>query len=88
MEQTKARLGEDGLKKIADKVKHAQEENDRDIPSEMLSSFKIPDVNGIRWIDVKSASGGTNPAKFDNEIQQHISKDKADLPYFLQFERK
>jgi hypothetical protein len=54
----------------------------------MLSSFKIPDVKGIRWIDVKSASAGTNPAKFDNEIRSHISKDKVDLPYFVQFERK
>lgn len=88
LEEVKKRLGDEGLKQIEKKLKDAQKQNDLEVPSEMLSSFKIPDVAGIRWMGVKSAAAGSNPARYENDVQQYVSKDQADLPYFLQFERK
>lgn len=86
-EKRQTELGEAGLKKLADKIEQAQKENDRDIPPEMLKDFKIPDVAGIRWIDVASAGAGTNKGSFgDNDVQKHLEKDTTDLPYFIQFE--
>merc|ERR1719359_393981 len=86
LQKTQAKFGEEGLRKLEEQLKKAQEQNDLDIPPEMLSSFKIPDVAGIRWIDVKSAAAGTNEASFDNAVQSHLKKDKVDLPYYVQFE--
>lgn len=82
------RLGEDGLKKLQEKVDQAVEANDTPIPSEMISSFKIPDVNGIRWIPVTSAGSGKNPLNFDNDVQKCLDAGRVDLPYSIQFERK
>ena len=88
-EKRQTELGEAGLKKLADKIEQAQKENDRDIPPEMLKDFKIPDVAGIRWIDVTSAGAGTNKGSFgDNDVQKHLEEDTTDLPYFIQFERE
>lgn len=81
-------LGEAGLKKLQDKIEDAQKANDVEVPQNILSDFKIPDVAGIRWIDVKSAGAGTNKGKFDNAVQERLSKDDTELPYFIQFERK
>lgn len=88
LEKTRAKFGEEGLRQLEEQLKKAQEQNDLDIPPEMLSSFKIPDVAGIRWIDVKTAGAGSNKAKFDNDVQRHLDQDKVDLPYFVQFERE
>ena len=81
-------LGEQGLKKLQDKLDAAQQENDVEAPSEVISNFKIPDVEGIRWINVDSAAAGRNPQRFSNRVQSYIEHDAADLPYFLQFERE
>lgn len=83
-----ADLGEDGLKKLKDHIEDAQKANDVEVPQKILSDFKIPDVEGIRWIDVKSAGAGKNNGNFDNTVQEHLAKDKAELPFFMQFERK
>ena len=87
LEKTKARLGADGLERLGQKLKDAQKSNDTEIPPEMLSRFKVPSVDGIRWLDVKSAAAGTNSNNFPNEVQYHLAKDEAKLPYFIQFER-
>ena len=81
-------LGESGLKKLQDNIEAAQKANDVEVPQDILSGFKIPDVDGIRWIDVKSAGAGKNNGKFDNEVQARLAKDDVELPYFVQFERE
>ena len=81
-------LGEAGLKKLQDNIEAAQKTNDVEVPQEILSGFKIPDVDGIRWIDVKSAGAGKNKREFGNEVQSRLEKDDVDLPYFIQFERE
>lgn len=42
VEAQKKKLGEDGLKKLAEKLKEAQEENDKPIPASVLEKFPVP----------------------------------------------
>ncbi|KAL7008459.1 hypothetical protein EMMF5_002188 [Cystobasidiomycetes sp. EMM_F5] len=87
LKQNIDRLGEKGLAELERKLDEAQKENDKDIPPEMISNFKIPDVGSIRWLSVESAAAGNNPTRYDNDAQKRLDQDKAELPYFLQFER-
>lgn len=82
------KLGEDGLRDLQDKLDAAQKANDVEAPLEVIEKFKIPDVESIRWITVETAGAGSNTTRFDSAVQRHIDQDNADLPYFLQFERK
>ena len=43
VEAQKKKLGEDGLKKKAEKLKKAQEENDKPIPDSVLERFPVPE---------------------------------------------
>lgn len=86
--QRQKELGEEGLKRLQEKLDAAQQANDVEAPAEVISNFKIPDVEGIRWISVDSAAAGSNPLRFTNTIQSHVQADTSDVPYFLQFERE
>ena len=88
--ETVARLGPEGLEKLTKKIEAAQHENDKEIPSEIISKFKVPDVNGIDWIKVDSArSAGVAQGEtpFVNRLQDHIDADGSELPLFVQFDR-
>ncbi|KAL4949336.1 Metalloenzyme, LuxS/M16 peptidase-like protein [Aspergillus filifer] len=84
----KEKLGEDGLKKLADKLEKAKAENDKEIPKEMLESFKIPGIESIHFIDTTTARSGAalQLGRPDNKAQQMVDADKLDLPVFIQFE--
>lgn len=82
------KLGQEGLKKLQEELDAAQKANDVEAPAEVIENFKIPDVEGIRWINVESAAAGKNSKSYSNKVQQHIQKQAVDLPYFLQFERE
>lgn len=86
--QRQTELGEEGLQKLQDKLDAAQQANDIEAPSDVISNFKIPDVEGIRWISVNSAAAGSNTQRFSNTVQSHVQADTSDVPYFLQFERE
>jgi hypothetical protein len=47
LESTKSALGEAGLKQKAEELQSAQTENDRPIPSNMITDFPISDVSHI-----------------------------------------
>lgn len=87
-----ARLGVEGLAKLAKDDEAAQVENDQPVPAEMISAFKVPDVNAIEWIHVESArSNGVAinvDAPFKNQVQDHVDADGAELPLFIQFDRE
>lgn len=89
---TVARLGPEGLAKLAKDVEDAQLENDREIPTEMISQFKVPNVNLIEWIHIDSArSNGvasSDVASMKNRVQDHVDADGAELPLFIQFDRQ
>lgn len=82
------RLGEEGLKKLAEKLEQAKAENDRPVPPEILEPFKVPGVESIHFIPTVTARSGLakEMGNLDNEVQQHVDQDKADLPLFIHFE--
>ncbi|SPO40740.1 related to Zn2+-dependent endopeptidase, insulinase superfamily [Pseudozyma flocculosa] len=97
-EKRRTELGEDGLKKLADKLEAAKKENDREIPDELLKSFKIPSVDSIQWIPVGSArnepvakdqeasKAAVMAADLDRKVQAHVDADGETLPFFVQFD--
>lgn len=86
LENTKKSLGETGLKIKADELEAAQQENDRPIPEDMLTSFPISDASQIDWIPVESA---VNPvASFGNaspRVQARIDLEGSQLPYSVHY---
>ncbi|KAK4057568.1 hypothetical protein OIO90_001213 [Microbotryomycetes sp. JL221] len=84
-----AKFGEQGLAKLAKEIEDAQKDNDKPIPTQVISQFKVPDVKGIEWIKVDSArSRGVafNDELPMNEAQKHIDADGVELPLFVQFD--
>jgi len=85
-----ARLGEEGLAKLAKKLEEAQAANDRPIPDGLIESFPLPDVRGIDWIEVESgkATGVSKAgaAELANKVQAHLDHDGAELPLFTHFD--
>jgi len=83
VEATRQKYGPDGLQKLADKLAHAQEVNDRPYPDKFIADFPIPNLDSIQWIDVQIANGN---GTYSTDLQSHIDqKDNATLPYFVQF---
>lgn len=84
----KERLGEKGLKELAEKLEKAKAENDREIPKEMLAEFKIPGTASIHFMDTTTARSGAalKAGRPDNKIQKMIDGDGSGLPLFIHFE--
>lgn len=84
-----AALGERGLADMEQKLKTAQELNDRDIPRNMIQDFKVPSVEGINFIIPETARAGLSLPLFprlNNNIQRLVDSDDCDLPLFIQFD--
>ncbi|GAA5862491.1 hypothetical protein JCM1840_004200 [Sporobolomyces johnsonii] len=83
------KYGPEGLAELAKKIEDAQAENDKPIPPEILRDFKIPDVEGIEWINVETARSDGVAKEADgkeNRVQKHVDADGAQLPLFVQFD--
>jgi Zn-dependent M16 (insulinase) family peptidase len=82
-----AKLGESGLAALEDKLNHAQTENDKPMPDDMIASFPVPSVSSINFITLETARGGVlELPKLDNETQRFVDCDEAQLPFFIQFD--
>jgi Zn-dependent M16 (insulinase) family peptidase len=79
-------LGSEGLAEATRKLAEAKAEHDRPIPQNIITSFKIPDVQSISWIPVQTECGHPqgNLAK-EMELKCQNASDKR-LPFFVQFE--
>ncbi|KAL4781190.1 Metalloenzyme, LuxS/M16 peptidase-like protein [Aspergillus varians] len=84
----KKQLGEDGLKKLAEKLEKAKAENDKEIPTEMLERFKIPGIESIHFVETMTARSGAalQLGRQGNKAQQIVDADGTDLPAFIHFE--
>lgn len=84
----KKRLGEKGLKELADKLEKAKAENDKEIPQEILAQFAIPGTDSIHFMDTTTARSGAalKAGRPDHKIQKIVDADHSDLPLFLHFE--
>ncbi|KAF8078531.1 Metalloenzyme, LuxS/M16 peptidase-like protein [Lyophyllum atratum] len=85
-------LGPEGLKRAQAELEAAKAEHDKPIPTEVLTSFPVPDVKSISWIPVKSAqeigTGRTaqRPPPASSDLAKHISTDGSPLPFFVQYD--
>ncbi|KAJ6172012.1 hypothetical protein N7470_001079 [Penicillium chermesinum] len=86
----KERLGEKGLKELADKLEKAKAENDKEIPQHILAEFRIPGAESIHFMDTVTARSGAalKLGHPDHAIQKIIDGDaqRADISAFIHFE--
>lgn len=89
----KERLGPAGLAEREQILEEAKAEHEKDIPTEILTSFPVPDVKSIAWIPVQSVQEkhgleGRAPTATPNNAQlaKHIEQDGAPLPFFVQYD--
>ncbi|OQO07493.1 hypothetical protein B0A48_07190 [Cryoendolithus antarcticus] len=83
------KLGEEGLKELAEKLQQAKADNDKPIPDSLLEQFPVPDTESVHFISTITARSGaakSGKQKLDNSIQQIIDKDEGDSSVFLHFE--
>jgi Zn-dependent M16 (insulinase) family peptidase len=86
----KAALGPEGLAQKSKELEEAKAEHEKPIPTDILTSFRVPDVKSISWIPVQSAQQvGTGrqsrtPA-VENDVSHHVSVDGPPLPFFVQY---
>ncbi|KAJ6193326.1 Metalloenzyme, LuxS/M16 peptidase-like protein [Bipolaris maydis] len=82
------KLGEEGLKKLTQKLKEAQEENDRPIPEEIIAGVQVPSTESIHFFQTTTARSGLAKklGVSDNSIQKIVDKDENGLPLFIHFE--
>lgn len=84
----KKELGEEGLEKLAEKLKEAKAENDKEVPRSILEKYRVPDPSSIRFIKTLTARSG-HAKKLGiptNRIQKSIDDAGQGLPLFIQFE--
>jgi Zn-dependent M16 (insulinase) family peptidase len=94
IEQQKKALGEEGLKKMEQALEAAKKEHDKEIPTEILTSFPVPNVKSIAWIPVLSLQEvGTGPGRHrvvdqrNNEnLARHIQADGSPVPFFVEYD--
>jgi Zn-dependent M16 (insulinase) family peptidase len=83
------RLGEEGLKRLADKLKEAQDENDKPIPDSLLEKFPVPSAESVHFISTTTARAGKarRMGELHNEFQDFVDKDDNGSPLFMHFEQ-
>ena len=89
----RVRLGPAGLAECERILEEAKKEHEQEIPTEILTSFPVPDVKSIAWIPVQSVQekhgqkGRAPTAALNNaELTKHIEQDGAPLPFFVQYD--
>jgi Zn-dependent M16 (insulinase) family peptidase len=86
------KLGPKGLKKAEKTLEEAKLEHERPIPTDVLTSFPVPDVKSISWLQVQSLQergrGRHRSMKEDlkSDLAKHIRSDGPDLPFFVQYD--
>ncbi|KAH9486850.1 hypothetical protein JR316_0000915 [Psilocybe cubensis] len=84
-------LGPEGLKRAEAELEAAKAEHSQEIPSEIITSFPVPDVKSISWIPVQSVQepGKGRKVAFpstDVSLSKHIESDGEPLPFFVEYD--
>eukprot|EP00755_Sulcionema_specki_P007327 Sspe_Gene.37946::Locus_18309_Transcript_1_1_Confidence_1.000_Length_3201::g.37946::m.37946 len=85
-EETRKRLGEEGLKECAARVEEAQKLNDREIPPEIEESFKVPSVDSISFFPVstyRSLEDCSSESEGCAELKKRVLKHTDSAPGFF-----
>lgn len=86
----KQELGQPGIEKVTKLLEDAKKEHETPIPSDILTSFPVPDVKSITWIPVKSfrndpSTTTTTGVDSESDLASHIKSDGKDLPLFVHY---
>jgi hypothetical protein len=90
------KYGKDGLLHLQQAIENAQtlSTGRMKAPADILNNFPLPSIDGIEWIEVKTArarsqvTADTGICLLNDQLQDHVNRDGTVLPYFLQFDRK
>lgn len=86
------RLGSDGLKKAEAELEVAKSEHEKPVPTELITSFPVPDVKSIFWHSVQSVQEPGTDRKLVDEasgsslLSKHIESDGKSLPFFVEYD--
>ena len=86
------RLGPEGLKKAEVDLEMAKAEHGKAVPTEILTSFPVPDVKSISWLSVQSVQEPGIGRKFVNgalansPLSKHVDSDGGTLPFFVGYD--
>ena len=86
------RLGPEGLKKAEVELEAAKAEHGKAIPTEIITSFPVPDVKSISWLSVQSVQEpgiGRNPvhrAQESSPLSKYIDSDGKPLNFFVEYD--
>lgn len=95
IEAQKKKLGPEGLAQAQKALDEAKKEHEKPIPTEVLTSFPVPDVKSISWIPVHSVQEPGNakgrapaspPTGSNVDLHRHITSDGDALPFFVQYD--
>ncbi|KAF2794043.1 zinc metalloprotease-like protein [Melanomma pulvis-pyrius CBS 109.77] len=88
VKEQQERLGEEGLKKLAQKLEETKAENDKPIPKEIMEKLKVPSTESIHFYETVTARSGLakNLGTLDNKIQKIIDKNENGFPLFIHYE--
>ena len=85
------KLGPLGLERAEKELQEAKAQHDRPIPTDILTSFPLPNVKSIVWIPVLSVQepGLGRPRRFEpvqSALSRYIASDHEALPFFVQYD--
>ena len=86
------RLGSEGLKKAEVELEVAKTENEKAVPTELITSFPVPDVKTISWLPVQSFQEpdiDRNPvqcAPAGSPLSKYIDSDGKSLHFFVGYD--
>jgi hypothetical protein len=86
------RLGPEGLKRVEVELEVAKAEHGKPVPTEILTSFPVPDVKSISWLSVQSVQEpGISRKPVDwgsasSPLSEHIDSDGELLPFFVEYD--
>ncbi|EGN98675.1 hypothetical protein SERLA73DRAFT_73284 [Serpula lacrymans var. lacrymans S7.3] len=86
------KLGPDGLAKAEEELNAAKAEHEKPIPTDILTSFPVPDVKSISWIPVQShqekgkGRHGSSLQTSQSKLAKCIEADGGPLSFFVQYD--
>ena len=86
------RLGPEGLKKAEVELELAKAEHGKAVPTDILTSFPVPDVKSISWLSVQSVQEPGIDRKLvhstsaSSPLSKYIESDGKLLPFFVEYD--
>jgi hypothetical protein len=86
------RLGPEGLKKAEVELEVAKADHAMPVPTEILTSFRVPDVKSISWLSVQSVQEPgigrklVHRASESSPLSKYIDSDGKLLPFFVEYD--